>query len=161
MICQIFSIAFQLAGAIILLLWCLQGARLDNVIEKYFPGSNIAKRDDENNCVLEKGRLRKISRDIYINIFAFFDLIVGYSLSFYDTSNESKTKALLITMLITFIIIGIEYLISHVISICRFKANLTVKYDELEKFNVDTDITNKELDDMLSEVLKNDINCES
>ena len=154
MMFQIFSIAFQVAGAIILLLWCLKGAKLESIIEKYFPGSNIAKRDDENNCVLEKEKLRKISKDIYINIFAFINLIVGYGLSFYAVSNESKTKALIVTILITFIIIGVEYLLSHLISICRFKDNLTVNYDKLKQFDVDTDITNKELEDMFSEVFK-------
>ena len=151
---QIFSIAFQVAGAIILLLWCLKGAKLESIIEKYFPGSNIAKRDDENNCVLEKEKLRKISKDIYINIFAFINLILGYGLSFYAVSNKSKTKALILTILITLIIIGLEYLLSYLISICRFKENLTVNYDKLKNFDVDTDITNKEIEDMFSEVFK-------
>lgn len=151
---QILSIAFQVAGAIILLLWCLKGAKLESIIEKYFPGSNIAKRDDENNCVLEKEKLRKISKDIYINIFAFINLILGYGLSFYAVSNESKTKALILTIFITFIIIGVEYLLSYLISVCRFKENLIVNYDKLKQFDVDTDITNKELEDMFSEVLK-------
>ena len=49
---QILSISLQLSGAVILLLWCLKGASKEQVVRKYSPGSNTAKRDDEDNCRL-------------------------------------------------------------------------------------------------------------
>ena len=51
---QIISIAFQLAGALILLMWSIRGARKIAIIERCFPGSNIVERDEENNCTIEK-----------------------------------------------------------------------------------------------------------
>ena len=48
---EIFAMAFQVSGALILLLWCIEGAKKKKIIEQYFPGSNIAQRNNENNCI--------------------------------------------------------------------------------------------------------------
>ena len=50
---QVVSISLQLSGAVILLLWCLKGTSKEQIVRKYFPGSNTVKRDDEDNCVLK------------------------------------------------------------------------------------------------------------
>lgn len=150
---QIFSISFQLAGAIILLLWCLKGAKKENIIKRYFPGSNVIERDDDNNCVLHKDKLRMVSREVYINIIAFCDLIIGYGLSFYASQSERKLTALMISMAITTVLLAFEYLVTHIVSIMVFKEDLIKKYDELEKYDVDTIITNKEIEDIFNEVM--------
>lgn len=152
---QIFSISFQLAGAIILLLWCLKGAKKENIIKRYFPGSNVIERDDENNCILYKDKLRVVSREVYINIIAFCDLIVGYGLSFYADQSDNKTTAFTISMIITAILLAVEYAIAHLVSILRYKEDIIEKYEILEKHGVDTVPTNKEIEDMFNEVMKN------
>lgn len=78
---QVVSISFQLAGAVILLLWSIRGAKRDKIIAKCFPGSDIIDRDKENNCIIEKNRIQRAAREIYLNIFAFLDVIVGYVLN--------------------------------------------------------------------------------
>lgn len=150
---QVFSVSFQLAGAIILLLWCLKGAKKENIIKRYFPGSNVIERDDENNCVLNKNKLREVSKDVYINIFAFCNLIIGYCLSFYSTQSEDKVAALIISMVITVILLVLEYVVAYIVSFFRFKEDIIKKYNELEKYDIDTIITNKEIDDMFNEVM--------
>ena len=152
---QIFSISFQLTGAIILLLWCLKGAKKENIIKRYFPGSNVIERDDENNCILYKDKLRVASREVYINIVAFCDLIVGYGLSFYADQSDNKTVAFITSMIITAVLLVVEYMIAHLISVLRYKEDIIEKYEVLEKYGVDTIVTNKEIDDMFNEMMDN------
>ena len=152
---QIFSISFQLAGAIILLLWCLKGAKKENIIKRYFPGSNVIERDDDNNCVLHKDKLRMVSKEVYINIIAFCDLIVGYGLSFYASQSNNKTVAFIISMMITTILLVVEYAIAHLVSVLRYKEDLIEKYEVLKKHGVDTVSTNKEIEDMFNSVMEN------
>ena len=70
------SISLQIAGALILLLWSL-GNTKKKVIKSYFPGSNIAERDDNNRVYLRKEKLRKKAKDIYMNRIAFIFLIIS------------------------------------------------------------------------------------
>lgn len=152
---QIFSISFQLAGAIILLLWCLKGAKKENIIKRYFPGSNVIERDDDNNCVLHKDKLRVVSREVYINIIAFCDLVLGYGLSFYAIQSDNKTAAFIISMIITAVLLVVEYMIAHLISVLIYKEDIIEKYEVLERYGVDTVSTNKEIEDMLNEIMDN------
>ena len=68
---------FSASWAIILLLRCLKGEKRKYHFNRYFPGGNVIERDDENNCALRKDKLRMVSREVYINIIAFCDLIIG------------------------------------------------------------------------------------
>lgn len=73
-------LVFQLAGALILMINSLNGSK-EAVIRNCFPGSNIVERDDDDNCVLPKEDLRNSALKIYLNITAFFDLVIGYCIA--------------------------------------------------------------------------------
>lgn len=64
-------LALQVAGALVLLLNNINGSR-EAVIRSCFPGSNIVKRDNDNNCVLPCEKLQRSAHAIYLNIVAFF-----------------------------------------------------------------------------------------
>lgn len=59
----------------------------------------------------------------------------------------------MISMAITTVLLAFEYLVTHLVSIMVFKEDLIKKYDELEKYDVDTIITNKEIEDIFNEVM--------
>ena len=63
-------LALQVAGALVLLLNNINGSR-EAVIRSCFPGSNIVKRDNDNNCVLPCEKLQRSAHAIYLNIVAF------------------------------------------------------------------------------------------
>ena len=73
-------LALQVAGALVLLLNNINGSR-EAVIRSCFPGSNTVKRDNDNNCVLPCEKLQRSAHAIYLNIVAFFDLVIGYGIA--------------------------------------------------------------------------------
>ena len=73
-------LALQVAGELVLLLNNINGSR-EAVIRSCFPGSNIVKRDNDNNCVLPCEKLQRSAHAIYLNIVAFFDLVIGYGIA--------------------------------------------------------------------------------
>lgn len=144
----ILMLSFQLAGALVLLLNCCKGNK-NEVIKNCFPGTNIVERDNDDNCVIKKERLQKSAHKIYLNIIAFFDLVVGY---FIAAFSPSATYTLCCTALWSIVAtVGLlltEYFLSYLVAKLVYSKDLTVPYSELEKFEVDTPITDKEIDDI-------------
>ena len=151
---QILSISLQLSGAVILLLWCLKGASKEQVVRKYFPGSNTVKRDDEDNCKLSKEKLQLITSEVYVNASAFIDLILGYLIAYFVKDTYSPGIAVVLTVILTSALIVFERLIARKLAEKKYSHDLVIPYSYLEKYGVDTFITNKEIDDMLNEVLE-------
>lgn len=145
---QVISIAFQLAGALILLMWSIRGARKTAIIERCFPGSNVAERDDDNNCRIEKSKLRKTAYEVYLNIFAFVDLIIGYLIAYFTVNYYEPVCAVLYTVLTTAVIIGIEMLVAYGSAKLRYKKDEIVPYEDLKKIGADTVIISKEIEEM-------------
>ena len=145
---QVISIAFQLAGALILLMWSIRGARKSAIIERCFPGSNVAERDDDNNCKIEKLILQKKAYEVYLNILAFVDLIIGYLIAYFAVNYYEPVCAVLYTVLTTAVIIGIEMLVAYGAAKLRYKKDEIVPYEELQKYGVDTVTTSKEIEEM-------------
>lgn len=152
---QILSISLQLSGAVILLLWCLKGASKEQVVRKYFPGSNTVKRDDEDNCRLSKEKLQAITSDVYVNALAFVDLIIGYLIAYFVKDTYSPVIAVVSTVILTSVLILFEQFIAKKLAAKKYSQDLVIPYSYLEKYGVDTFATNKEIDDMLNEVLDN------
>lgn len=149
---QIFSISLQLSGAVILLLWCLRGASKEQVVRKYFPGSNTVKRDDDDNCVLSKEKLQAISSEVYVNALAFVDLIVGYLIAYFVKDTYSPVVAVVFTVLITSALIIFERFVARKLAAKKYPKDIVIPYSYLEKYGVDTFATDKEVNDMLDEV---------
>lgn len=145
---QVISIAFQLAGALILLMWSIRGARKAVIIGRCFPGSNVAERDDDNNCKIEKLILQKKAYEVYLNILAFVDLIIGYLIAYFAVNYYEPVCAVLYTVLTTAVIIGIEMLVAYGAAKLRYKKDEIVPYEELQKYGVDTVTTSKEIEEM-------------
>ena len=149
---QILSISLQLSGAIILLLWCLKGASKEQVVRKYFPGSNIIKRDDEGNCRLSKEKLQVITSEVYINALAFIDLILGYLITYFVKGTYSPCCAVVLTVILTIVLIVFEKFVAKKLAAKKYSQDLVIPYSYLEKYGVDTSITDKEIEDMFTEV---------
>ena len=149
---QIISISLQLAGAVILLLWCLKGASKEQIVLKYFPGSNTVKCDDEDNCILRKEKLQSITSEVYVNALAFVDLIIGYLSAYFVKDTFIPIVAVALTVLITTVLIVCEYVIARKFAAYKYPADMIIPYSYLEKYGVDTFATDKEVNDMLNEV---------
>ena len=145
-------LAFQLAGALILLLNVVKGNK-NAVIKNCFPGSNIADRDDDNNCVIPKDKLQGSAHAIYLNIVAFADLVVGYLIAaFSPVATYDSCQTVLGVVGGTVVLLLVEYYVSLLIAKLVYAQDIIKPYSELEGYGVDTNITNKEIDDMFNDV---------
>ena len=147
-------LVFQLAGALILLMNSINGSK-SAVIKNCFPGSNVVERDDDNNCVLSKWDLRISAHKIYLNITAFFDLVVGYGIAaFSPTAADSTVYTVVAVLGGAILLTSMEYGACKLFAYLKYKDDLIIAYSELEKHGVETTMTGKEVDEMLKDVFK-------
>lgn len=127
------SYAFQISGAIILLLWSWKGIKKDVFSDLYFPDSNIIIRDKNNICVFPKERLQKETKNIFLNVFAFVDLVVGYSFAIFAEKLVENNKTFTATVILAIAITAIEYLEADIISKIRYPQDVRKPFDEVIK----------------------------
>lgn len=137
-------LAFQLSGALILLLNSVNG-RKETIIKNCFPGSNVVERDKNNNCKIEKEKLQKSAHNTYLNMIAFVDLVVGYILAvFSPTSTTEICLVLRKVILFTCILLGAEYFLSLICAKTKYANDMVIPFENLD--GVDTVITLEEID---------------
>ena len=143
-IAYVLSLSFQVAGAVLLIIKYF-GKTKERIIEEYFPGSNIAERDENDNSTLEKEKVRFCVRNIYDNRMAFLFIAVGYILSIFgEVNGECKLCILMFVIACTVAIILLEKAFSIIVSNLIYKNDITVPYDNL-KDRADTVITENEI----------------
>lgn len=139
-------LTLQLAGALLLLLNCTKGSK-KAVIKNCFPGSNIAERDENNNCFIPKEKLRESAHNIYLNIVAFADLVIGYIIAaFSPTATYATCHTVVGVSVLTIVLLVAEFYFSCLVAHLVYSKDEEVPYSELEKNGVDTDITEAEID---------------
>jgi len=146
----IFSLAFQVAGAVILIIKYF-GKTKERIIEEYYPGSNIAERDENNTIVLEKEKLQTCARKIYDNRASFSFIAIGYILSIFgDISNQCKVCVLMMTVTCTVTIILIEKGVAIILSKIFYRKDEKIPFDKV-KHIADTAMTQDEVSKMFNE----------
>ncbi|MBQ8258435.1 MAG: hypothetical protein IJY97_02640 [Clostridia bacterium] len=142
------SIAAQIAGAIILLLWSL-GKVSRNAIEMCFPSIAAVDTDEDGNGILKKEILQKNVEKIFLNVWAFFCIICGYIMSLFASNDMENLffKAIMV-VLITILLIIIGYVCARYMSKSWFKNDVKLSHEEMEKMNVLSPILEKEIIDM-------------
>lgn len=136
------SIALQLSGAI-LLMFKFWGKRKEEILQQYFNSSESICRDDGEEVVLHKEKLRKIFREIYLTRFSFIYIVLGYALSVLDKST-SKCCAILIIMSMSVFLILLAHFVSILICRIKYSKDLKIPYNDAEKIGNATQIMSKE-----------------
>ena len=145
-------LAFQLSGALVLLLNCMKGGK-EAVIRDCFPGTNVVERDENNNCKIEKEKLQKSAHNIYLNIIAFADLVVGYILAAFSPTADSQTSVILMEVIVlTCALLVLEYYLSRFCARKIYAQDAVIPFENLD--GVDTFPTGQEIDDMFNDVFK-------
>ena len=135
-----------------MLLNVIKGSK-NAVIKNCFPGSNIVHRDDDNNCMIPKAKLQGSAHAIYLNIVAFADLVVGYLIAAFSPVAIYETCYTVLSVFGgTVVLLLAEYYLSLLVAKLVYAQDIIMSYSELEEYGVDTNITNKEIDDMLNDV---------
>lgn len=143
-----FSIAAQLAGAIILLLWSF-GKVSRNAIEMCFPSIAAVDIDADGNGVLKKEILQKNVKKIFLNVWAFTCITCGYIMNIFSSNDMEKPilKAIVVVVL-TALLIAIGFVSAGYMSKGWFKNDVKLSPKEMEKLNVLSPIPEKEIMDM-------------
>lgn len=145
-------LVFQLSGALILLLNCVKCGK-ETVIKNCFPGTNVVERDENNNCKIEKEKLQKSAHNTYLNMIAFVDLVVGYILAVFSPTSTTKIYLALLTVIVlTCVLLVVEYFLSLFCAKIKYAKDIVIPYENLG--GVDTVITNKEIDAILNDEYK-------
>ncbi len=145
----IVMIVFQLSGALILL-FNLVDSRKDKVIKNCFPGSSIVIRDENNYCFISKAKLQKSARTIYLNIFAFVDLVIGYALAAFDPQTDISSFIRVIIIISASMLLSlIESNLCNYMARKKYNENLKIPYDSIASEDVISPATVKEANEYL------------
>lgn len=147
-------LALQLTGALILLLKFAKGNK-STVIKNCFPGSNFAIRDDDDNCEIPKEKLQNSAHDLYLNIAAFGDLVAGYLIAAFSPITTFATICTVLGVIgVTVVLLTAEYYLSLLIAKKIYSQDMIISYSELEKYDVDTNITSKEIEEQFYKIFE-------
>ena len=145
---QIVSIAFQLAGATILLLWSFKALKKESITDRCFVKGAYIERDENGNGRIDKKQLQDISKEALLNVFAFINLIIGYGVTFWEGDNLGRWCAILYTFILLACILGIDYLLACFISNLRFSQDIVLTSEEIYKKGVLTNAISSEIDEI-------------
>lgn len=131
LIAYVFSRAFQISGAVIVLFYGLSSKR-KSILQSFFANSFSIKSSDTNEIEYDHNALVETYRTTYLNKFAFTYIIIGYSLDIFGKSNSTDNLlTFLIIILVTSIFIFITVKIVNIIIIKSNEINKVVNYEEL------------------------------
>lgn len=148
---QVISISFQLAGALILLLWSFKAIGKESVKDRCFVKGTHIERDENGNGHIDKKRAQNVSKEALLNVFAFINLIIGYGITFWESDNYYRWCAILITCITVVCILALEYFLSWFISCIRFQQDIVLTSKEIEERGIITNIINSEIDALFKE----------
>lgn len=146
-IIYVMSIALQVSGSILLLLFYFRGKTKDLVIREYFPGSNIARRDEQNNITLEKEKLQETVVLIYKNRIAFVMLACGYLIGIFgrNDGHDLAVAGLVVVMTVFMIVLTNE--ICRLVAQKRYQTDEMIPYDSVKEY-VGTTLSQAEIDEI-------------
>ena len=143
----VFSIAFQVAGAVILIIKYF-GKTEERIKQEYYPGSNIAPRDENEYTKLEGKKCMECAQRIYDNRASFSFIALGYILSIFgDASGQCRVCVLMMTITCTIVIILLEKGISNLISYVFYRNGIECPYSEVSEW-ADTEATKEEIEEL-------------
>ena len=135
-IATVASFAFQISGAIILLLWYLTNS------DKKIKQMCLDEHDGPLwgsfgklgiTTVLSKNDLQTKAKTFYQNTFAFVDILIGYTCAiFADSTTLCPCCIFTFVVVATVIILGIEILLSKKLAKANYPSDQRVKLDDSE-----------------------------
>lgn len=125
------SFAFQISGAIILLLWYIINS--DRKIKQACleDHDGILLFDMDGTTALSKEVLQAKAKVFYQNTFAFVDILMGYTCAiFADNTALCPSCIFSFVVIATVVILGIELLISRGLAKAKYSTDQRVKLDD-------------------------------
>lgn len=130
----IFSISFQISGAILLLFFSLSTKR-EKVIKRFI-NKNIITKNFNGDLDYDIGEFKETYRTAYLNKLSFAFIAIGYLLGIFGKIGD-KLYAFVGIIVNTSLLIGIAFGISSLIVKYDKKANKLITYEEINKIGID------------------------
>ena len=124
------SFAFQISGAILLLLWSLN--KCDQKIKKMSLADGLDFGDFNGNVTIDCKKLQSNAKTTYLNILAFLDIIIGYACAIFAKDSGLPPFCIFIWVaLVTTIIVLFEQFLSAIIAKVKYSKDETVNINDL------------------------------
>lgn len=147
------SIALQVSGALILILFCW-GNTERRVLNTIFPANTSVHREDDDTVIISKEKLFKAHKEILLNRYAFIFIGAGYLLNLFGESEGLNPWIGLAVVLAGSIIIGgVGVLVAHFYARCRNRCDRRYEFDDLCS-KLDNDITTNYIDSEIDEIFE-------
>lgn len=131
--CFLFSIVFQVCGALILLFGSFKNSK-KQIPSAYFEQNNAGKIDDDEIITLDKRVVAKILANIYHSRWSFGYLVIGYVLSIWsDLGGYPRESMVRYVVIISALIIAITFLIDFIFSNIFSSFRKNVKWKDIER----------------------------
>ena len=132
LIFYIASFAFQVAGAILLMIrfW---GNTKSNVLKEYFPGDSWAELKENEKVELEDNKLISCIKTVYDTRASIICIIVGYICAvFGETQGNCKICVLMFIVLATIAVLVLENIITIFVAKLTYKKFKTIDVSDIE-----------------------------
>lgn len=121
----VFSYSFQIAGAVILLLWSFRSCdkKIKEMCISEFGSIPIGKEDKFGmHFTLDRKSLRRNAKNVYLNIAAFFNIIAGYMFAiFVQPVDYSPGLVVLTVAVVTVGLLVLELFIVILVANCVYR----------------------------------------
>lgn len=147
------SIAMQVAGAILLLVFSIPTSR-KKVVKAFFNNSFSLGDSEKNKLIYNHSEFKNHYKSMILSLLSALYIILGYFISiFIDKSNKSfcNDSIMIMLLIITFIFIG--YVLASLIANLSHVVNRKVTAEELRKYGIEPNMkttTISEIDQLFS-----------
>ena len=133
------SIALQVSGALILILFCW-GNTEKRVLNTIFPANTSVHREDDDTVIISKDKLFKAHKEILLNRNAFLFIGAGYLLSLFgDNDGICVCMGLIVVLIMSVAFMGIGWLTAYLIAKMSNRNDRIYSYEEFCS-KVDNDV---------------------
>ena len=140
MFIYVLSIAFQLSGALLLLLFSISVNR-KNVIKRFYGNGIIKKDNNSNTLIYSKDAFKETFKITYISKISFGCIALGYILGvFAENNNQNKLEILLWIIICTISIMLISYYAAKFMVFYNKSATTSITSEELEECGISPDV---------------------
>jgi hypothetical protein len=154
MICYIFSISLQIAGALLLIFFLISTKR-ENIIRNFFGRGIILKNGNTKEIIYNKEAFLEEYRNAYLNKCSFIYIAVGYVLGIFgELKPECKLVAFFMVVLLSMLIMFLSIFGSKFLVKIFIKKSGDITDDELKKLGIEPDlesISNENIDSLFTD----------
>lgn len=138
----IFSISFQVAGALLLMVSVLSTKR-DKVVRRFVGRGTLYRDNNTNTIFYNKTALQETFKEAYLSKFAFLYIAVGYFMGVFGVLNNDYLMLIALAIVVlTILLVALSHLAVFLILKFSKKVNRELSNEELSYLGIEPDIEN-------------------